>query len=148
MRSTLYEPFVTMRRLQDEMNRAFGNAQSGTEDSSHSAVSQWSPAVDVHEEKDRFRIVADVPGVAPEDIEITLENGVLTISGERRAAQAPSGEGSARRVERVYGAFFRRFSLPDTTDGDAVEARCHHGELEICIPKKALPKAQKIKVAH
>ncbi len=147
MRTTIYDPFSTIRRLQDEMNRAFGSALTSDEDASTSAVSRWVPAVDVHEEADRYVIVADVPGVAPEAIEVTLENGVLTLAGERRDERR-EGEGTnARRVERVYGSFHRRFSLPDTADADRVEARSHHGVLEISIPKKAQPQPKKITVS-
>ena len=75
-----------------------------------------------------------------------MENGVLTISGERRAEKRDENSGSARRVERVYGSFYRRFTLPDTADGERIEARSAHGVLEITIPKKAQLQPKKIKV--
>ncbi len=145
MRTTIYEPFSTIRRLQDEMNRAFGSALTTSEDNSSSAVSHWVPAVDVHEEADRYLIRADVPGVDPEAIEVTMENGVLTISGERHAEKRDEN-GGARRIERVYGSFYRRFTLPDTADAERVEARSSNGVLEISIPKKAQVQPKKIKV--
>ncbi|MEQ8234091.1 MAG: Hsp20/alpha crystallin family protein [Gammaproteobacteria bacterium] len=145
MRTTVYDPFSTIRRLQDEMNRAFGSALTSNEDSSASAVSHWVPAVDVHEEADRYVIVADVPGVEPDAIEVSMENGILTISGERRDERR-SENGGAHRVERVYGSFYRRFTLPDTADAERVEARSTHGVLEISIPKKAQVQPKKIKV--
>jgi len=138
MRTTIYEPLTTLRRLQDEMNRAFGSALTTPEDGSTSAVSHWVPAVDVHEEAERYVILADVPGVAPDAIDITLENGILTLRGERHAG--------SRRLERVYGSFYRRFTLPDTADADKVEARTHQGVLEISIPKKAQVQPKKIAV--
>ncbi len=145
MRTTIYEPLTTLRRLQDEMNRAFGSALTTPEDGSTSAVSHWVPAVDVHEEAERYVILADVPGVAPDAIDITLENGILTLRGERRAERDERHAGS-RRLERVYGSFYRRFTLPDTADADKVEARTHQGVLEISIPKKAQVQPKKIAV--
>jgi len=146
MRTTIYEPLTAMRRLQEEMNRAFGSALTSSDDGSNSAVSHWAPAVDVHEEADHYVIIADVPGVEPEAIDVTMENGVLTISGERRAEKRDENSSTARRVERVYGSFYRRFTLPDTADGERIEARSAHGVLEITIPKKAQLQPKKIKV--
>jgi HSP20 family protein len=146
MRTTIYEPFATIRRLQDEMNRAFGGALQSSDDNSSSAVSHWIPAVDVHEETGCYRIKADVPGVEPEAIDVTLENGVLTISGERRETRESNGA-NPHRVERLYGSFYRRFTLPDTADSERVEARCANGVLELTIPKKEQMQPKKIKVA-
>lgn len=146
MRTTIYEPITTLRRLQDEMNRAFGSALTGGDDSSTAASSHWVPAVDIHEEADQFRIVADVPGLKPEDIDVTMEDGVLSISGRREAESRIEEQGSARRIERVYGQFYRRFTLPDTADSNQVEARCDHGELEIVIAKKDQVQPKKITV--
>ncbi|MGE0487412.1 MAG: Hsp20/alpha crystallin family protein [Gammaproteobacteria bacterium] len=148
MRTSIYEPLTTIRRLQDEMNRAFGSALTAGDDSSDSAVSHWAPAVDVHEEADRYVIVADIPGVEPDAIDVTMENGVLTIAGERKAEKRATETGSARRIERVYGSFYRRFSLPDTADAERVEARSAHGVLEISIPKKAQLQPKRIKVGN
>lgn len=145
MRTTIYEPFSTIRRLQEEMNQALGGGLS-PDDNSTSAVSHWVPAVDVHEEPQRYVISADVPGVDPDTIEITMENGVLTISGERCAERSEERAGGARRVERVYGNFYRRFALPDTADAEHVEARSVHGVLEVTIPKKVQTQPKKIKV--
>ncbi len=146
MRTTIYEPFSTIRRLQDEMNRAFGGGAVNPDDNSTSAVSHWVPAVDIHEEPQRYVISADVPGVDPNGIEVTMENGVLTISGERRAERSEERAGGARRVERVYGSFYRRFALPDSADAENVEARSVNGVLEVIIPKKAQPQPKKIAV--
>ncbi len=146
MRTTIYEPFSTIRRLQEEMNRAFGGGAS-TEDASTSVVSHWVPAVDIHEEQDRYVISADVPGVDPASIDVTMENGVLTISGERKSERSEERGNGARRVERLYGSFFRRFALPDSVDAEHVEARSQHGVLEVVIPKKAQVQPKKIKVA-
>lgn len=148
MRTTLYDPFSTLRRLQDDINRAFGSALVNGEDASASAVSHWTPAVDVHEESNAFVIRADVPGVDPDTIDVTMENGVLTLSGERKAEHTEeASNGTARRIERVYGNFYRRFSLPDTADAERVEAKSNHGVLEITIPKKEQVQPKRIKVS-
>ncbi|MGR8919191.1 MAG: Hsp20/alpha crystallin family protein [Gammaproteobacteria bacterium] len=145
MRSHIYEPFSTIRRLQDEMNRAFGGNLSVPADSPAATVSHWSPAVDVHEEADRFVISADVPGVDPSAIEITMEDGVLSISGERERDDSV-GDAATRRGERAFGSFYRRFSLPETADEERIEARSQNGVLEISIPKKQAVQPKKIKV--
>jgi len=134
--------------LQDEIGRAVAGADGIADDSSSSAVAQWMPAVDVHEQADRFVIRADVPGVDPQTIDIAMENGVLTISGERKSETSEQANTTARRTERVSGSFYRRFSLPDTADAERVEARSEHGVLEINLPKKAQLQAKKIKVVN
>jgi HSP20 family protein len=105
------------------------------------------PAVDIHEEPERYVISADVPGVDPNAIEVSMENGVLTISGARRSERSEERASGARRVERLYGNFYRRFALPDTADADNVEARSVNGVLEVTIPKKAQPQPKKITVS-
>jgi len=136
-----YEPWNVISQLQQDINRVFGNLNDGD---SSSATAQWSPAVDVREYSDRFQLLLDVPGVEPKDVEITLDNGVLTVSGQRReekAAQNNSFEQpQQQRIERPVGRFHRRFILPDTVDAENVNASGRLGILEIVIPKQ--PKAQ------
>lgn len=146
MRTTIYDPFNALRRLQDDMNRAFGSALSSADDNSNSAVSHWTPAVDIHEETERYVITADVPGVKPDDIDVTMENGVLTISGHRAEQRDDKSESGARRIERVSGSFYRRFTLPDSVDADGIEAASDHGVLKVVIPKKAQVQPKKIRV--
>ena len=103
------------------------------------ATAEWVPAVDIIDEKDRFLLHADVPGVNPEDVEISLEERVLTVSGVRNAEVL--GENTdLRRSERLTGRFSRRFTLPETTDADRVTAKISNGILEVVIPK--LPEVQ------
>ncbi len=103
------------------------------------AATEWVPAVDIIEEKDRFALHADVPGVNPEDVEISLEDGVLTVSGVRNAREL--GENiDVRRSERRVGRFSRRFTIPKSTDADRVTAKVSNGILEVVIPK--LPEVQ------
>jgi HSP20 family protein len=142
-----YDPWNTLSKLHHEVNTAFQNRISGLEhnDSSSVATSNWSPAVDIEEQSTRFVITADVPGVSPEDIEITMENGILTIKGERNEEQNVERDGF-RRVERVSGSFYRRFSLPDTANPEKISAHGKNGVLEIVIPKGEKAQARRITV--
>ena len=144
---TRYEPWSAMRQLQNEMSRVFDNAVAGAEDGSNVVTSRWTPAVDIREDAERFVIAADVPGVDPEDIEVTMENGVLTIKGERTLEAKDEGDNGYRRVERVYGSFYRRFTLPDTADAEAISANGRHGVLEVVIPKRAALQPKRIAVS-
>ena len=136
-----YEPWNVVSQLQSEINRVFGNL---SDTDSNSATSEWSPAVDVREFSNRFQLLLDVPGVDPKDVEITLDNGVLTVSGTRSEEKAVGTNGAEQpqqqRLERRLGRFYRRFILPDTADADNVNAAGRNGVLEIVIPKQ--PKAQ------
>ena len=104
----------------------------------------WAPAVNLKENKDGYVVQADIPGVEPKDIEVTLDNGILTIRGERREEHFESGD-SIHREERFAGSFARRFSLPDAAD-DGVEARMNHGVLEIRVPKSERATARRIEI--
>lgn len=106
---------------------------------------QWVPAVDVNETEDTYLIEADVPGMAPADIEVTLEKGVLTLKGERKSEKAAEEKG-ARHVERSFGSFVRRFSLPDTADAESIDARVEQGVLRLTIKKKAESKPRRIEI--
>ena len=145
-----YEPMSVLRRFHDEVNRMFNDdwavAGNGNGDVSRVATSDWTPAVDVKEESNRFVITADVPGVEPKDIEVTMENGVLTIRGRREQVAESSKEGY-RRVERVSGAFYRRFGLPDTANADGITASSNHGVLRVEIPKKDAVQPRRIEVS-
>lgn len=145
-----YEPYRLLDRLQREFDR-MGSLdpfarESGGDDNSDVVVSQWRPAVDIREEDDRFVILADLPGVDPEEIEVTMENGVLTLKGERSSEKTEEREGY-KRVERARGTFFRRFSLPDTADADRIEANSRNGVLEIVLPKQEKVKPKRITVS-
>ena len=108
-------------------------------------ATNWVPAVDIIEEKEEILLRADVPGVSPDDVEISLEKGVLTISGDRKPAEL--GEDSdLRRSERASGKFSRRFTLPETADADRVSAKIRDGILEIVIPKQPVAVARRITV--
>jgi HSP20 family protein len=132
------------RLLQDEdidslLNPALsGNGESGL-------LTDWVPAVDIREKDDRFELSADLPGVNPEDISVTMEDGVLTIQGSR-LAEVTDEQDNYTRYERVYGKFLRRFTLPDTANGDEISALTKNGVLNVSIPKQAKVQPRKIAV--
>lgn len=138
-----YDPWATLSQLQDEMNRLFKRA--GDEDTGTVVTSDWAPPVDIREEKDRFVLLADVPGVDPKDIEITMENGVLAIRGERKLEPEEERKGF-HRMERARGVFYRRFALPDTADAEKIAASGRNGVLEVVIPKQEKVQPRKIVV--
>lgn len=139
---TRYEPWALHREMLNEFNRLF---ERGSNDESTSATAEWAPAVDIEEHADKYVLHADVPGVDPAAIEITLENGVLTLSGTREKT-VEQKDVESRRLERVAGRFLRRFTLPESVDAEAVKANGRHGVLEIVIPKRAAARARKIAV--
>jgi len=140
-----YEPWFGVRQLQDDINRLFSGWN--TTDSS-GVTADWVPSVDINEFDDKFQLYIDVPGVDPKDVEITLDAGVLTISGERYRQAGKTDENMiSRRSERGNGRFYRRFILPDTVDAERVKATDRHGVLEILIPKQAKAQPRRIKVA-
>jgi HSP20 family protein len=110
-----------------------------------SAVTDWIPAVDIVEENDRFVLRADVPGVEPKNIEVSMDAGVLSVSGHRHE-EARSEDAGMQRVERVSGRFFRRFSLPETADAESIKAQSRNGILEVTIPKLPEVQARRITV--
>jgi HSP20 family protein len=109
------------------------------------ATSDWAPSVDIKETDSAFEIKADIPGVDPDAIEVHMENGVLTIKGERESEKKEDKEGY-KRIEREWGSFYRRFSLPDSADAEKISAKSKHGVLEITIPKQEKVQPRKIAV--
>lgn len=144
-----YEPVNTLNRLRDQLNRMYEPDYFPAlwDDETGMTVSNWSPSVDIREDDDKYVFLADLPGVDPKDIDVTCENGVLSIKGEKKAESVDEKEGY-KRVERSRGSFYRRFSLPDTADTDKIMANVKHGVLELTIPKivKARPKKIEIKI--
>lgn len=136
---------MPMYRDMGELFNDFFNLQK-QDDSSYIETSTWSPLVDIKEEKDCFLVIADVPGVKKENIDISLENHVLTIKGERQFEKTEQHQGYTRR-ERNQGQFYRRFSLPQTADDAKITARYAHGVLEIRIPKREAAAEKKIEIS-
>ena len=110
-----------------------------------SGATEWVPAVDIIEEKGRFLLRADVPGVAASDIDVSMDAGVLTVSGVRHAEERGEDAG-VQRAERSTGRFLRRFTLPETVDADRIGAKSSNGILEVSIPKLPEVQARRITV--
>lgn len=144
-----YEPVNMVRQFHDEINRRLQRedsfAHNGAGARAQSAVRKWEPAVDVKEEDGRYLITADVPGVEPQDIEITMDEGVLAIKG-MRSSEVGEGDAAYARIERDHGKFERRFSLPDEADSEAIAATSNHGVLSVSIPKKPASQPRRIEI--
>ncbi|NNF15621.1 MAG: Hsp20/alpha crystallin family protein [Gammaproteobacteria bacterium] len=144
METVRYNP-LGMGQLQDQINRLFSN---WGDNESSSVTADWIPSVDIMELDENFQLFVDVPGVNPKDVEITLDNGVLTISGQRNIEfSVDEQQIRQHRRERGNGRFYRRFILPDTVDGEKVKATGRNGVLEVHIPKLAKAKPRRISVA-
>ena len=143
MNITRFEPWTFVDLLHRDLDRLVGGRRVASDD--QSPVADWVPAVDIVEEKDRFVLRADVPGVQPEDIDVSMDNGTLSISGERRAI-ATEEDAGVQRIERATGRFLRRFTLPETANAEAVAARSANGILEVTIPKAPEIQARRITV--
>lgn len=128
------EPWRLVSRLHRDLDRLMGVPAAATDDET-SSLTAWIPAVDIREEDKQFVLHADLPGIDPESIDVTLESGVLTIRGRREFTDRDEQHGY-RRVERLSGEFYRRFALPDTADSQSVKARYASGVLEVTIPKQ------------
>lgn len=124
-----YNPWSMLRGIQDDMNTLFN------QNLSEKGMTQWSPHVDVEEEKDKYRIIADLPGVKPNEIKVHVDNNLMTIEGERKSESKKEKEGYSR-IERFSGSFYRQFSLPENVDTKNIQAKTKNGVLEVTIPKK------------
>lgn len=150
-----YQPWNTLNRLRadqfrNDLSQFFNPNHELTADSataSPAAATDWLPAVDVQETEHEYILHADVPGVNPKDIEVNMEDGLLTIKGQRETEKAEHKEGYTR-IERSYGQFSRRFSLPETADTDKINAKCDQGVLRITIPKQTKAQPRKIEIEH
>lgn len=140
-----YSDGSPVSQLREEINRLFGNVQQGD---TSGATASWIPAVDIYEFDNRFELLVDLPGVDPNDVEMTLDRGVLTLTGERKTERSVNNEQDvAVRMERGHGRFHRRFILPESVDTERIEARSRSGVLEIRIDKQAKAQPKRIKVA-
>ena len=139
-----YDPFRELRGLQDEMTRLFVGAvpRGGREEMAHGA---WIPGVDIFEDKDRLVLEADLPGMDRDDFEISVENNVITLKGERKFEKKVEGD-NYHRVERSYGSFTRSFTLPQTVTAEGATADFENGVLRVALPKREETKARKIEI--
>ena len=143
MRLAQYEPWNFVDLLHRDLDRLA--ERRGVASNDHNPVADWVPAVDIVEEKDRFVLRADVPGVKPEDIDVSMDAGVLSVSGERLAIAAAEDAG-VQRIERATGRFLRRFTLPETANAEGIAAKYADGILEVSIPKMPEVQARRITV--
>jgi len=140
-----YSALTPARSLQNEFRQVFERFLGEAADPSAVAASQWAPRVDIREEDDRFVILADIPGVDPQDIEVQMDKGILSLKGER-ASEREAGNARYSRRERAWGGFHRRFALPDSADADGITATGRHGVLRIDIPKRPETTPRRIQV--
>jgi HSP20 family protein len=145
MRVTLnrWEPFRGAPTLHEQVHRLFGNVleHSGEE----SNLTSWAPAVDIYETEHELVVKADLPEIDPKDLDIRVENNILTIRGERKFEKKVNEE-NYLRVERAYGSFSRSFSLANTVNAEAIKADYQNGVLTLAVPKREEAKPKQIKV--
>jgi HSP20 family protein len=137
------EPFPGLSTLQDQFNRLFG--ESFRNQGEESALTTWAPAVDIYETPNELVVKADLPDVNEKDIDVRVENNLLTIRGERKFEKSVSKE-NFLRVERTYGSFSRSFSLPNTVNAEAIGAEYKDGVLTVTLPKREESKPRQVKV--
>ncbi len=138
------KPYSLLSELQHDLSHFFSNP-GATENSSMMTAADWTPSVDIVEEENCYLIHADVPGIKPEDIDVSMDKGVLTIKGHREDETKEESE-KFKRVERVRGSFFRRFTLPEVVDLEKIEAKTINGVLTVTIPKGKAARPRKITV--
>src|SRR2546426_2966885 len=139
-----WDPFRGISNFQEQMSRMFEDTLRGRTD--QSALTTWAPAVDIYETEHELVVKADLPDVNEKDLDIRVENNVLTIRGERKFENSVS-EDNYLRIERACGAFSRSFSLPNTVDPDAIKAEYRDGVLTVHVPKREEAKPKQIKVS-
>ncbi|AFL90343.1 molecular chaperone (small heat shock protein) [Terriglobus roseus DSM 18391] len=149
MTITRFTPFSDVAVLQNRLNSIFhdfNRPQGTTEGGESLSAGSFVPAVDIYEDAQKLALTFEVPGIRPEDVDVRVENNVLTVKGERSFA-TDAKEENFRRIERRFGSFVRSFTLPQSVDTEQVNARAEHGVLVIELPKKAAAQPKQIKVA-
>jgi HSP20 family protein len=145
MSITRYDPFRDLKTLQDEVNRLFSTNFSRGFGDEGIARGAWTPNVDIFENKDELVLEAELPGMNREDFELTIENNVLTLRGERRFEKKDEAD-NYHRVERAYGAFTRSFTLPQSVSGEGAAAEYKNGVLRVVLRKREEVKARRIEI--
>ena len=141
-----YDPFRDMRNLQDEVNRLFSSSFSRGEGGDNGLTrGAWSPSVDIFENKNEIVLEAEMPGVNADDVNISIENNVLTLSGERRFEKKDESD-NFHRVERSYGSFSRSFTLPSTVSSENAQAEFENGVLRLKLAKREEAKPRRIEI--
>ncbi|MGB8507783.1 MAG: Hsp20/alpha crystallin family protein [Pyrinomonadaceae bacterium] len=147
MSITRYDPFRDLRSLQDEVNRLFSTSFSRSFGDEGIARGAWAPSVDIYENKDQIVLEAELPGMNRDDFDLTVENNVLTLRGERRFEKQDDSD-NYHRVERAYGTFSRSFTLPQTVSSEGASAEYKNGVLRVTLHKRAEVKARRIEIAQ
>jgi HSP20 family protein len=141
-----FEPFRELMSLQDRMNRLFSESYRPQGEDDWALGGTWAPAVDIYEHENNIVIKAELPGVDPKDVDIRLDNNVLTVQGERKLDNEVKKE-NYHRVERSYGAFTRSFTLPTTVDPSGIKAEYKDGVLRVTLPKREEAKPKQIQIS-
>jgi HSP20 family protein len=142
---TRWDPFRELTQLQDRMDRLFRDTYTGSGREESLEQGSFVPAVDVYEDEHNITLKLEVPGIDPKDMDIRLENNTLSVRGERKLEKEEKQE-NFHRIERRYGSFVRTFSLPNTVDGDKIQANYDNGVLKITLSKKAEAKPKQIQI--
>lgn len=140
-----YDPFRELRNLQDEMTRLFTGVQPSGYRREEMLNGAWSPKVDIFENKESLVLEAELPGMKRDDFELTIENNVITLKGERNFEKKTEND-NYHRVERSYGSFTRSFTLPNTVSAEGAKAEFKDGILHVSLPKREETKARKIEI--
>jgi len=140
-----YDPFRELRSLNEEMNRLFSLSIPRSFEDEGFARGAWNPSVDIYENKDQIVLEAELPGMKREDFDLTVENSVITLRGERKFEKKEEND-NYHRVERAYGSFARSFILPQTVSGENASAEFKNGVLRVTIPKREEVKARRIEI--
>src|SRR5271165_3702002 len=141
---TRWDPFHGFTNLQEQVNRLFETTPyAGRQD--NSAMTAWAPLVDIYETENELVLKADLPDINQNDLDVRVENNMLTITGERKFEQKVKEE-DYLRIERTYGSFSRSFGLPNTVNTEAIKADYKNGVLTVELPKRAESKPKQVKV--
>ncbi len=140
---TRWDPFRNHPTLQEQVNNLFESSFAGN--AGHSALTSWAPEVDIYETENELVLKADLPEIRDEDLDVRIENSMLTIRGERKFENEVKEE-NYLRIERSYGSFSRTFGLPNTVNTEAIKAEYKNGVLTVSLPKRAESKPKQVKV--
>jgi len=141
-----YDPFRDLRTLQEEVNRLFSTNLTRAFDDEGIGRGAWAPSVDIYENKDQIVLEAELPGMKQEDFDLTIENNVITLRGERRFEKTDDSD-NYHRVERSYGSFTRSFTLPQTVSAEEAKAEYSNGVLRVTLPKREEAKSRRIEIS-
>ena len=141
-----YDPFRDLRTLQEEVNRLFSTNLSRSFGDEGIGRGAWAPSVDIYENKDQIVLEAELPGMKQEDFDLSIENNVITLRGERKFEKTDETD-NYHRVERSYGSFTRSFTLPQTVSAEEARAEYSNGVLRVTLPKREEAKSRRIEVS-